>query len=197
MPCNESVCNIQCEVFHYHMGTWIAHSLFLVSCMAESRESEPQQPGGRADRVSWNQLVAYGMGGMIPIALFNIAGQLIGLLGNISLGLSAFWLGAILMVPRLWDAVSDPIVGYLSDNTRTAWGRRRPFILAGGIAVAVSFVVMWWVPEEETLTFLGDAASQWLRLLFILATVLAFYTACTLFEIPHGALGHGDDQRSP
>ena len=42
------------------------------------------------DRVPWNQLIAYGMGGLIPIALFNIAGQLMGLLGNISLGLSAF-----------------------------------------------------------------------------------------------------------
>ena len=89
------------------------------------------------DRVPWNQLIAYGMGGLIPIALFNIAGQLMGLLGNISLGLSAFWLGTIMIVPRLWDAFSDPIIGHLSDNTRTRWGRRRPYILFGGIAVAL------------------------------------------------------------
>src|SRR4051812_36701902 len=96
------------------------------------------------DRIPWNQLIAYGMGGLVPVALFNIAGQLMGLLGNISLGLSAFWLGTIMIIPRLWDAVSDPIVGHLSDRTRTRLGRRRPYILVGGIATALSFVLMWW-----------------------------------------------------
>ncbi len=134
------------------------------------------------DRIPWNQLIAYGMGGLIPIALFNIAGQLMGLLGNISLGLSAFWLGTIMIIPRLWDAISDPLMGHFSDNTRTRWGRRRPYILIGGIAVALSFVAMWWVPR-------GDAVNNWFQLAFILGGLLIFFTACTVFEIPHGALG--------
>jgi len=143
------------------------------------------------DRVPWGQLVAFGMGGLIPVALFNIAGQLMGLLGNISLGLSAFWLGVIMIVPRLWDAVSDPIVGHLSDNARTRWGRRRPFILVGGIAVAVSFVAMWWVPRGDWVRELlpSDGAYNWFQLSYILGGLLVFFTACTLFEIPHGALG--------
>ena len=99
--------------------------------------------------IPFTQLAAYGAGGIIPIALFNVAGILVGLMGNISLGLSAFWLGFILIIPRLWDALSDPIIGHLSDNTRTRWGRRRPFLLFGGILVAVSFVVMWWIPKGE------------------------------------------------
>ena len=82
-------------------------------------------------KIKFSQLAAYGAGGIIPIALFNIAGILVGLMGNISLGLSAFWLGAILIVPRLWDALSDPIIGHLSDNTRTRWGRRRGRLLRG------------------------------------------------------------------
>jgi GPH family glycoside/pentoside/hexuronide:cation symporter len=143
------------------------------------------------DRVPWPQLIAYGMGGLIPIALFNIAGQLMGLLGNISLGLSAFLLGTIMIIPRLWDALSDPIIGHLTDNTRTRWGRRRPYILLGGIAVAVSFVAMWWVPRGDWIreVFPSDAAYNWFQLTYILVGLLLFFTACNVFEIPHGALG--------
>jgi GPH family glycoside/pentoside/hexuronide:cation symporter len=143
------------------------------------------------DRVPWNQLIVFGLGGLIPIALFNIVLQLVPLLGNISLGISAVWLGAILVLPRLWEALSDPVVGHLSDNARTRWGRRRPFILIGGIAVALSFVAMWWVPRENFLRqyVASDAGVMWLQLSFILGTLLVFFTACAVFEIPHGALG--------
>ncbi len=139
----------------------------------------------------WNQLVAFGLGGLIPIALFNVVLQLVPLLGNISLGISAVWLGAVLVVPRLWEALSDPVVGHLSDNARTRWGRRRPFILIGGIAVAFSFVAMWWVPQEGFLRqyVASDAGVMGLQLSFILGTLLVFFTACAVFEIPHGALG--------
>ncbi len=143
------------------------------------------------DRIKFSQLAAYGAGGIIPIALFNIASILVGLMGNISLGLSAFWLGAILIIPRLWDALSDPFIGHISDNTRTRWGRRRPFLLAGGILVAVMFVVMWWIPKGDTVRawFPTDAGYQWFQLSYILFSLLLFFTACNIFEIPHGALG--------
>ncbi len=141
--------------------------------------------------VSFAQLSAYGAGGIIPIALFNVAGILVGLMGNISLGLSAFWLGVILIIPRLWDAVSDPIIGHLSDNTRTRWGRRRPYLLIGGILVAFFFVVIWWIPKGETVHswFPTESGFQAFQLVYILVSLLLFYTACTIFEIPHGALG--------
>jgi glycoside/pentoside/hexuronide:cation symporter, GPH family len=144
-----------------------------------------------SDRLPLSQLAAYGAGGIIPIALFNIAGILVGLMGNISLGLSAFWLGVVLIIPRLWDAVVDPVIGHLSDNTRTRWGRRRPFLLIGGILVAVFFVVMWWIPKNDTVRawFPTEAGYQWFQLGYILVTLTLFFTSVTLFEIPHGALG--------
>ncbi len=143
------------------------------------------------DKIPFSQLAAYGAGGIIPIALFNIAGQLVGLMGNISLGLSAFWLGVILIIPRLWDALSDPIIGHLSDNTRTRWGRRRPYLLIGGISVAVFFVVMWWIPKGDMVRawFPTESGFQWFQLFYILFSLLLFFTACNIFEIPHGALG--------
>jgi len=148
----------------------------------DSMAHSSQHITDKKDKIRWSQLIAYGFGGIIPIALFNIAGQLMGLIGNISLGLSAFWLGTLLIIPRLWDAISDPLMGHITDNTRTRWGRRRPYLLIGGIAVALSFVGMWWVPK-------GEGVNEWFQLGYILFFMLVFFTACTVFEIPHGALG--------
>lgn len=151
----------------------------------------PQHKNPSRDSISFHRLLAYGSGGIIPIALFNITGQLMGLIGNIGLGLSAFLLGVIMIIPRLWDAISDPLMGHISDNTRTRYGRRRPYLLIGGIAVAISFVVMWWIPSGEAMHrwFPDQSSYNWFRLAYILFWLLVFYTACTVFEIPHGALG--------
>ncbi len=156
-----------------------------------NKDKSTVKASGQSDRITMGQLAAYSAGGIIPIALFNIAGQLVGLMGNISLGLSAFWLGLIMIIPRLWDAFSDPIVGHLSDNTRSRLGRRRPYLLIGGIAVAVFFVVMWWIPKGEAVhaMFPSDAGFQRFQLVYILFGLLLFFTATTIFEIPHGALG--------
>ena len=132
------------------------------------------------DRIPWVQLIAYGLGGFVPIALFNSVGQLSGLIVNVGLGVSAVLVGVAQMVPRFWDAITDPIMGHLTDNTRSPWGRRRPYILLGGIAVAVTFVAMWAVPRDW-----GAMPQFW----YFLAMSLLFYTAVTIFEIPHGALG--------
>ncbi|WDE95662.1 MFS transporter [Lentisphaera profundi] len=144
-----------------------------------------------SNKTPFDQVLAFGAGGIIPIALFNIAGQLMGLIGNISLGLSAFLLGTIMIIPRLWDAVSDPIMGNITDNTRSRWGRRRPYILIGGCMVAVSFILMWWIPQGEWIRsiFPEESAYQWFQLAYILFWLIVFFTSCTVFEIPHGALG--------
>jgi GPH family glycoside/pentoside/hexuronide:cation symporter len=153
--------------------------------------SSDRPPRHAAVKIPFRQLAAFGVGGIIPIALFNIAGQLMALIGNIGLGLSAFWLGVIMIIPRLWDAISDPLMGHLSDNTRSRWGRRRPYLLIGGIAVAVSFVLMWWIPQGDVVRgwFPSETAYQWFQLGYILSWLLIFFTSCTIFEIPHGALG--------
>ncbi len=58
------------------------------------------------------------------------------------------------LVSVIWDAINDPIVGNMSDNVRTRWGRRRPFMLLFSIPFAFAFVMLWWAPPWETQTML-------------------------------------------
>ena len=146
----------------------------------ESTENTTHHDTAASDRIPWVQLIAYGLGGFVPIALFNSVGQLSGLILNVGLGISAIMVGVAQMIPRFWDAITDPLMGHLSDNTRGRWGRRRPYIFFGGIAVSISFVLMWSVPRDW---------SEMQQFWYFLGTSLVFYTAVTIFEIPHGALG--------
>ncbi|KAF0093198.1 MAG: major facilitator transporter [Puniceicoccaceae bacterium 5H] len=125
--------------------------------------------------------IAFGLGMAIPIAFINSVAQLTNLIFNLGLGVSLIWLGVVQMIPRLWDAISDPLTGYLSDNTRTRWGRRRPYIIFGGIVTAFTYVLIWWAPrgwEEGPL------------LAYYLVVSLCFYTATTVFSVPLTALGY-------
>ncbi len=63
------------------------------------------------------------------------------------IGLSPALVAVILFVGRSWDYVNDPIIGHLSDRTRTRWGRRRPFLLFGAIPFGLSFILLWLSPN--------------------------------------------------
>ena len=99
---------------------------------------------------------------------------------NLALGLNPVFIGVVLAIARLWDAISDPLVGNWSDNIRTRWGRRRPFMVAGAILTGASFAAMWWLPRDADQTFYFG---------YFLFTVLAFFTGTTLFTVPWNALG--------
>ncbi len=89
-------------------------------------------------------------------------------------------MGAILLGARVWDAISDPLVGWLSDRTRTRIGRRRPWFLASAIPFGASVVMLWSPPADLE----GGALTVWVG-----AAVFLFYTAYTGFRVPHMALG--------
>lgn len=89
-------------------------------------------------------------------------------------------IGSLLLLARVWDAVTDPAAGWLSDRTRTSIGRRRPWFLGSAVPLGLSIVMLWSPPE-----FLeGTALTVWVG-----AAILLFYTAYTAFRVPHIAMG--------
>src|SRR5512142_1578746 len=85
----------------------------------------------------------------------------------------AFFIGST------WDYINDPIVGYISDRTRTRWGRRRPFLLFGALPMAAAFCLLWWRPPFESTLALGAYYSMAFAL---------FDTAATFAYMPYYAL---------
>lgn len=120
--------------------------------------------------------------GAIPFTIgFMALNQLAMPVFNITLGISATMVGLALAIGRLWDAFSDPFMGSASDNARTRWGRRRPFILLGGFLMMVGFPLLWSVPA-------GWSGS--VQLVWMVACILFYYTATTVFCVPWLSLGY-------
>ena len=88
--------------------------------------------------------------------------------------------GLLFGLARVWDAVSDPLAGYWSDRTRTRWGRRRPWMVAALPLLALSFTLVWSPPAALS----GGALLLWTG-----AALFAFYTAYTIYFVPHQSLG--------
>jgi len=87
--------------------------------------------------------------------------------------------GVTIIVGGVWDAVNDPLIGWLSDRTRTRWGRRRPYLLFGAVPYGITFALMWWVPPIER---------QILLCIYFAMVYILFDTAVTVVSCPYDAL---------
>lgn len=94
-------------------------------------------------------------------------------------GLAAGMAGTALMIGKIWDAVTDPAVGYLSDRTRTRWGRRRPYMFAGSFLLFAMMILMFKAPGHN---------GQWALFAWAAVMYCLLCTAYTLVNIPYGAL---------
>lgn len=132
-------------------------------------------------RMSVANLCWYGIG-IIGIQFPNvIVAGLAMTIFTIGYGMSPTAIGAILMIARGWDAITNPLMGTISDGTRTRWGRRRPYLVLGGALTALTYPLVWLVPSSW-----GDQA----KLTYVLITMLVLYTAYAICSVPYLALGY-------
>ncbi|MBC8039051.1 MAG: MFS transporter [Opitutaceae bacterium] len=98
---------------------------------------------------------------------------------NIGLGMSTVAIGIVMVWLRAWDAINDPLMGYISDNFPTRWGRRRPYLVIGAIGSALVYPLFWFMPPE-----LSESG----KFFYLLIVGLAFYTVNTVWAMPYYSL---------
>jgi Na+/melibiose symporter-like transporter len=136
----------------------------------------PSLPAGR--RLDFPTKLFYGLGSISFGVKDNGFSYLLLLFYNQVLGLQATMVGLALMIALLVDACIDPLIGQVSDNLRTRWGRRHPFMYAAAIPVAVSYVALWNPPHwSHTGLF---------YYLLVLAILIRSFISC--YEVPSSAL---------
>jgi GPH family glycoside/pentoside/hexuronide:cation symporter len=136
------------------------------------------------DVVPIGQKMAFGAGNLanqlLPAALGVFMFFLV-----VGFGMSPYKAGILAAIPRFMDAILDPIMGYISDNTRSKWGRRRPYIFGGAIIVGISFMLMWQLKLPEQ----GNNHETYNFIYFLLMSVI-FYLGYTIFAAPLIGLGY-------
>ncbi len=134
-----------------------------------------------ADRLPFRTKLAYGTGELGP----SMAGGLLVLLQLKFLtdvaGLPPERAGLVLLVGKIWDAINDPLVGWLSDRTRSRFGRRIVWILYAAVPFAILQFAMWYVPGG------GQASESFLFWYYVAATV-GFNMFYTMVSLPHASL---------
>ena len=130
--------------------------------------------------VPMGQKIAFGLG-MLANQMFP---AMIGIFTVVlveKLGFSGLLLGLTYFIPKFYDALFDLIMGYISDNTKSKWGRRRQYVLAGAIILGISFALMWQLYAENGVTY---------NFIYFLVISLIFYSGLTIFSIPYVAMGY-------
>jgi GPH family glycoside/pentoside/hexuronide:cation symporter len=97
------------------------------------------------------------------------------------LGFPGWMWGILFFLPRVLDSLTDPIMGFISDNTRSKWGRRRQYVFVGAIIMGISFIAMWQLYREDGINY---------NFAYFLTWSLVFYLGLTIFSVPYVALGY-------
>ncbi|MDD3322075.1 MAG: MFS transporter [Paludibacter sp.] len=132
------------------------------------------------DIVPFGQKIAFGSGHLAN-QLFPAALGVFMVVLVMSLGMNPILAGLLGAIPRLIDALTDPIMGFISDNTRSKWGRRKPYILLGAVISGLAFMIMWQLNPEN---------SELFNFFYFLVVSIFFYIGYTIFATPLIGLGY-------
>ena len=133
-----------------------------------------------SERVPLVQKAAFGAGHLVNNLLPGALGIFMFFLLT-AFGMDPFLAGLLGGLPRIFDAITDPIMGFISDNTNSRWGRRRPYIFVGAILSGVLFAVLWQLDENNTPNY-----NFW----YFLILSLVYLVGNTIFSTPLIGLGY-------
>jgi len=131
-------------------------------------------PGGSRRRL----MVAYGLGDAGTGLAATQLGFYLFPFFTCTAGLPAILAGSLLTVIKVWDAINDPLIGWMSDHTSSRWGPRIPWMLGAALPLGIALAAMWWVPEGNTLQ----------RTTYYVVMAILLMSAYTSVNLPYAAL---------
>lgn len=143
-------------------------------------EHSSQEIASRRDQIPFNQKVAFGIG-MLANQMFPAALAIFMVILVQSLGMSPVLWGLIFFIPKLVDAITDPLMGFISDHTSSRWGKRRPYVFIGAIVSGLSYILMWQLSADN---------SQMFNFFYFLGWSCVFFIGLTIFSVPYVAMGY-------
>jgi len=143
--------------------------------LAPGERTDPDQlPASQRRRL----VLSYGLGDAGTGMAASLLGFYLFIFYTSAAGLPAWMAGLVLMIARLWDAINDPVVGWLSDRTHSRWGPRLPWIVISAVPLGAAMAAMWWLPP-------GSAAVKFTVFVAISVVANSLYTCVNL---PYSAL---------
>ncbi len=140
--------------------------------------STPQNAAQANERLRIREKIGYGLGDSASNLYWKTFEYFLVYFYTDVFGLTAKATGTMLLVTRIWDAVNDPLIGYLSDRTRSAWGRFRPYLLWMSLPLAITGTLTFYTPD------LDDRG----KLIYAYITYTLVMMAYTAINVPYGAL---------
>lgn len=135
---------------------------------------------GQTTMVPMGQKIALGAG-MLANQMFPAALGIFMVVLVENLGMPTWMWGILFFLPRIFDAFIDPIMGFITDNTKSVWGRRRQYVFFGAIMMGISFVIMWQLYRENGVNY---------NFYFFLIWSFIFYLGLSIFSVPYVAMGY-------
>lgn len=133
-----------------------------------------------ANAVPMVQKIAFGLG-MLANQMFPAALGIFMVVLVEDLKFPAWMWGVLYFAPRIVDAFFDPIMGFVTDNTKSKWGRRRQYVFIGSLIMGITFIIMWQLYRENGVNH---------NFYFFLSWSFVFYLGLSIFSVPYVAMGY-------